>query len=194
MIGGVLSFIRKSLDAHLKARLAIPGDPIADKVVFLDGDKMDPVAFPEGAVTELLVKVEEERLLRGADPYKSVQEDGKPLVVSPPLRLGLHLLFVSRFKQYDLAWDHLAEVADFLRTHRCFERADHADLPAGVERLAAEMMSQSFAEQNEVWAALRAAYHPSLLYRVSLAVLRDAHPAAADPITQQPVIHVRSLA
>jgi len=193
LIGGVLAFLRKRLDAHLRAELAVPGDPIADKVVFLDGDKMDPLTFQEGAVSELLVNVEEERVLRGPDPYVSLREDGKPLRVSPDLRLGLYILFVARFKQYDAGWDHLAQIVDFLRTNRTFERADSADLPAGVDRLTVEFITQSFAEQNEVWSALRATYHPSLLYRVRLVVVRDAMPAAADQITQPVVVRVTRL-
>lgn len=193
MIGGVLAFLRKRLDAYLKAELTLPDEPVADKVVFLDGDKMDPLTFQEGAVSELLVNVEEERLLRGADPYVDVQDDGKPLRVSPNLRLGLHILFVARFKQYDVGWDHLAKIVDYLRMHRGFEQEDSADLPVGVERLTVELISQSFAEQNEVWSALRAAYHPSLLYRVRLVIIRDAKPATAEQVTQPVVVRVRRM-
>jgi hypothetical protein len=75
-----------------------------------------------GAVSELLVNVDEERILRSADPYTHVQEDGRPQRKQPDLKLRLHVLFVARFKQYDLAWDHLAKIIECLQSNRTFER------------------------------------------------------------------------
>ena len=95
MIGGVLSFLRKRLDDYLRAELAGGAEPIADKVVFIEGDKLDPLTFTDGAVSELLVNVEEDRVLRSADPYLRVKEDGKPQRVQPDIKLILSLLFVA---------------------------------------------------------------------------------------------------
>jgi len=187
MIGKVLVCLRKRLDDYLRAELAEPGDdPTADKLVFLDGDKMDQISFQEGAVSELVINVEEERQLRPADPYAAVQ-DGRPQRKQPDLRLVLHVLFVARFKQYDIAWEHLAKVIEYLQTHRTFERDAYPDLPAGVDKLTFELVTQSFTEQNDVWNALRTTYLPSALYRVRLVVLRDVKPAPQEQI-QPPVV------
>lgn len=187
MIGKVLVCLRKRLDDYLRAQLAEPGDdPTADKVVFLDGDKMDPISFQEGAVSELVINVEEERQLRPADPYAGLQ-DGRLQRKQPDLRLALHVLFVARFKQYDIAWEHLAKVIEYLQTNRTFERDGYPDLPAGVDKLTFELMTQSFTDQNDVWNALRTTYLPSALYRVRLVVLHDVKPAPQGQI-QPPVI------
>ena len=187
MIGKVLVCLRKRLDDYLRAELAEPGDdPTADKLVFLDGDKMDQISFQEGAVSELVINVEEERQLRPADPYAAVQ-DGRPQRKQPDLRLVLHVLFVARFKQYDIAWEHLAKVIEYLQTHRTFERDAYPDLPAGVDKLTFELVTQSFTEQNDVWNALRTTYLPSALYRARLVVLRDVKPAPQEQI-QPPVV------
>jgi hypothetical protein len=194
VIGKVLVCLRKRLDDYLRVQLAEAGDdPVADKVVFLDGDKMDPISFQDGAVSELLINVEEERLLRAADPYARVQEDGKPSRKQPDLRLVLHVLFVARFKQYDLAWDHLAKIIEYLQSNRMFERDGYPELPAGVDKLTFELMTQSFTEQNNVWNALRTTYHPSALYRVQLVVLRDVKPVLRDQITQPIVVNVHRV-
>jgi hypothetical protein len=183
----VLVHLRKQLDGYLHAQLAEPGDdPAADKVVFLDGDKMDPISFQEGAVSELLINIEEERQLRAADPYAGLQ-DGRLQRKQPDLRLVLHVLFVARFKQYDIAWDHLAKIIEYLQTNPTFERDAYPDLPAGVDKLTFELVTQSFTEQNDVWNALRTTYHPSALYRVRLVVLHDVKPVPQDQI-QPPVI------
>ena len=46
MIGGVLTFLRQHLDAHLRTELGeTPDDPSSDKIVFVDGDKFEPITF-----------------------------------------------------------------------------------------------------------------------------------------------------
>ena len=194
MIGKVLVCLRKRLDDYLRAQLADVGDdPVADRVVFLDGDKLDPISFQDAAVSQLVINIEEERLLRAADPYTRVQDDGKPQRKQPDLRLVLYVLFVARFKQYDLAWDHLAKVIEYLQSNRTFERDGYPELPAGVDKLTFEFMTQSFTEQNDIWNALRTTYHPCALYRVRLVVLQDVKPVPRDQITQPPVIHVHRV-
>jgi hypothetical protein len=194
LIGQVLVFVRKQLDAFLRAELGDdPHDPSADKVVFLDGEKLDPMVFQTGAVSQLLINLEEDRVLRGADPYRRKADDGKPQQVMPEIRLGLYVLFVARFTQYDRAWDHLTKVIEFLQAHRTFERAASAELPAGVDLLSVELVTQTFAEQNEVWNALRATYHPSVLYRLRLVIVRDQVPVGRDQITKPVVVNVRRI-
>jgi len=194
VIGQILVFLRKQLDDYLRAELAGGIDePVADKVAFLEGDKLDPIAFKEEAVSELLVNVEEERQLRAADPYLRVQEDGKPQRRQPDLRLILYVLFVARFKQYDSAWEHLGKVIEYLQSNRTFDRTSHPELPAGVEKLILELVTQSFAEQSDVWSMLRTTYHPSALYRVRLIVLHDVKPALRDQVTQPITVNVHPV-
>jgi hypothetical protein len=136
VIEKVLVYLRKRLDDYLRVQLAEAGDdPVAEKVVFFDGDKMDPISFQDGAVSELLINVEEERLLRAVDPYTRVQEDGKPLRKQPDLQLVLYVLFVARFKQYDLAWDHLAKIIEYLQSNRRGRRDDRGGRRADATAL-----------------------------------------------------------
>ena len=193
MIGGVLSFLRKRLDDYLRAELGGGSEPVGDKVVFVEGDKMEPLTFQEGAVSELLINVEEERVLRAADPYLRVQEDGKPQRVQPDLRLVLYLLFVAKFKQYDQAWNHVGKVIEFLQSNRVFDRQASPELPAGVDKLTVELVSQTFSEQSDVWSSLRLAYHPSVLYRVRLVLFRDVKPAARAQVTKPVVINLHGV-
>jgi hypothetical protein len=175
LIADVLVFLRKHLDDHL--RIAVggsPDDPTGDRVVFIDGEQMDPLNFKLGAVTELLINVEEERVLRPADLYARRSEDGTAQRGQPDLRLTLYVLFVARFKQYDTAWQHLSKIIEHFQTVRLFEAETTPELPAGVERLVFELVTLRFAEQNEIWSALRTTHHPAVLYRVKLLRLRDA--------------------
>lgn len=192
MIGDVLVFLRKHLDDHLRVELGVtPDDPAGDKVVFLDGDKIEPITFKLGAVSELLINVEEERVLRQPDLYARVNEDGIPQRVQPDIRLILYVLFVARFKQYESGWEHLSKIIEHFQTHRVFEPETFADLPAGIEKLVVELVTLDFAGQNEVWNALRTTYHPSILYRVKLIALRDRKPEALPQVTDPPVVDLR---
>jgi hypothetical protein len=185
LIADVLVFLRKHLDDHL--RIAVggsPDDPTGDRVVFVDGEQMDPLNFKLGAVTQLLINVEEERVLRPADLYARRSQDGTPQRGQPDLRLTLYVLFVSRFKQYDTAWQHLSKIIEHLQTVRLFEAETTPELPAGVEKLVFELVTLRFAEQNEIWGALRTALLPSVLYRVKLLRLRDAQVADSTEVAE----------
>lgn len=175
MIADVLVFLRKHLDDHLRLALGgSPDDPMADRVVFIDGEQMDPLTFTLGTVTELLINVEEERILRQGDLYLRRTVDGPAQRGQPDLRLILYILFVARFKQYDVAWQHLSQIVEHFQSVRVFEPETTPELPDGVEKLILELVTLRFAEQNEIWNALRTAHHPALLYRVKLLRLVDS--------------------
>lgn len=192
MIGDVLVFLRKHLDALLRSELGELDDPTSDKVVFVDGDKIDPISFKLGAVTQLLINVEEERVMRSADPYRQQASDGSPQRGQPDIRLFLHILFVARFKQYELAWAHLSKIIEHFQGPRVFMSDDTPALPARVEKLVMELITLDFARQNEVWNALRTTHHPSILYRVGLIALRDRSPQAVPRVAESRVAVRRS--
>ncbi len=192
MIGDVLVFLRKNVDALLRSELGDLDDSTSDKVVFVDGDKIEPITFKLGAVTQLLINVEEERVMRSADPYRSQASDGSPQRAQPDIRLFLHILFIARFKQYELAWTHLSKIIEHFQGPRVFMSDDTPGLPAQVEKLVLELVTLDFARQNEVWNALRTTHHPSILYRVGLIALRDQKPQAV-PRVAESRIDVRRL-
>lgn len=186
MIADVLTFLRRHLDERLRlARGGSQDDAVGDRVVFVDGDKMEPLSFQLGAVSLLLINLEEERTLRSPDLRVRQTEDGVRLRVQPDIRLVLYLLFVARFKRYEVAWEHLSAILEHLQTTPVFDPSVAPDLPGGIQKLVLELVTLGFAEQNEVWNALRITHHPSLLYRVKLIALRDPQPiepTAADSL------------
>lgn len=188
MIGDVLVFLRQHLDEHLRVEMGGAADDAGDdKVVFVDGDKFEPISFKLGAVTLLLINVEEERILRNADPYVRINENGTPERVQPDIRLVLHVLYIARFKQYETSWEYLSRIIEHFQTERVMDRESEPTLPAGVEKLVFELMTLGFADQNEVWNALRTTHLPSILYRVKLVAFRDRKPAVLPTVTDTSV-------
>lgn len=180
MIGRVLAFLREHLNAYLMETMAEgeeETDSVEDRVVFLDGDKLEPLSFKQGAVTELLINLEEERQLRAPDLHlrriDETEPGGAPRRVQPDIRLVLYVLFVARFRHYDVAWDHLSTIIERFQSLRFFDRAQWPALPTGVDRLVLELVPLDIAKQNEVWNSLRITQHPSVLYRVKLVTFHD---------------------
>ena len=186
MIAETLNFLRRHLDERLRVELGgSQDDATGDRVVFIDGDKLEPISFQLNAVTVLLINVEEERLLRQPDLYVRTNEDGTRQRVQPDIRLVLYVLFVARFKKYDAGWQHLSKILEHLQSNRVFDQASAPDLPPGMDRLILELVTLDFAAQNEVWNALRTTHHPSLLYRVKLLAYRDRRPAESQEVGEQ---------
>jgi hypothetical protein len=183
MISEALTFLKSHLNAHLNAQAGAGADASGeDRVVFLDGEKFDPISFKLGAVTTLMMNVEEEKTLRAADPYVRVAEDGTRLRAQPDIRLNLYVLFVARFKSYEHGLDYLGRIIAHFQTHRVFDRQSAPDLDPRIGKLIMELTTLSLAEQNEIWNALRTTYHPSVFYRVKMLAYRDDLVQGAAPV------------
>ncbi len=100
MIGETLVFLKNHLNAYLNSGRD-PDESPEDKVVFVDCETMDPLSFRLGAVSVLLINIEEETTLRPPDQYMRISPDGASQKVQPEIRLNLYVLFVVRFKQYE---------------------------------------------------------------------------------------------
>jgi hypothetical protein len=174
MINEVLIFLKNHLNAYLNVSSGLSrGESTEDRVVFLDGEKMDPITFKLGAVTALLINVEEENTLRPPDPYTAVSADGMQRKVQPDIRLNLYVLFVARFKQYEQGLSYLSRIIQHFQNHRVFDNHNAPELNGNIERLILELVTLPFSEQNELWNSLRTTYHPSVLYKVKMLVLKD---------------------
>jgi len=185
MIDHALGFLKDQLNASLKEAFAADGSEAEkDLVLFVDGDKMDPLSFPSGAASILLVNVEQEKTMRRADPFRGAAADNPntPVRINPEIRLVLSVLFAARFKQYEVGLKILSGIVQFFQEHPVFRGSDAAPLPSGIKRLAVEQASLPLAAQNEIWSALRTTYHPSVLYRVSMLVIRDRAPVISPAI------------
>lgn len=165
-----------------------PPDTDFGQVSFVDSANVDVVDFKMGAITLLLVNVEEERSMRPADPYRRALPDGTEQRVSPPVHLNLHVLFVARFADYKLSLRYISLILQFFLNRRVLDHESTPSLDDGIEKLTMELVTLPFGEQNNLWSILRTAYQPSLLYKVRMVVFRDEDgvivPPAAEPKTE----------
>ena len=161
MIDQALVFLKNQLGGYVSQRAGG-----ADKVAFLDEAQGDTCVFPIDVVTVLLVNVEEDRTNRRM-PGGRVQGE------TPTIDLNLQVLFVCRFTDYTQGLSFLSLVIEFFQGTPIFERSEYPTLSPRIQKLAVELNTMPFAEQNEVWSALRTSYLPSALYRVRMLIYHD---------------------
>lgn len=172
MINDILLFLKNKLNAYLSLG-GKPEDSQEDQVVFLDRQTTDGISFKLGAVTTLLINLEQENILRAPDLYARTLADGTVQKVQPEIRLNMYVLFVAHYQQYEDALRNLSSIIQYFQNHRLFSHHDAPELSENIEQLVVELVTMSFAEQNEVWGSLRVHYHPSVLYKVKMVVFQD---------------------
>jgi hypothetical protein len=183
MIGDVLVFLKNSLNAYFGIG-ASPPTSAEDQVVFLSGQKLDPLTFALGKVSVLLINIEEENTLRKPDPYLRIDSNGTHQRVNPDIRLNLFVLFVVHYNDYEDSLRSLSRVITYFQKHRVFTHQSAPDLPQNVEKLVIELVTLPFAQQNEVWNSLRVTYHLSVLYKIKMVIFTDDQPTTSPEITE----------
>ena len=189
MIDVALRFLCTEFNAHLLKRTgaslgaAEPG-PLADDkgawVVPLDTARL------------ALFQVDEERAMREPLPERLLI-GGREVVMPPPLKLNLVVLFAGRFQQYDQALRTLSHVLTFFHAHPVFTPADSPGLPEGMDRLSADLLSFGPEQLNQMWSCFGAKHLPCVVYRLRMVVLQDTEPTGTGaPITTiETVLHGR---
>ncbi len=172
MIGNALSYIRERLDTHLRSTMGPEADGSnPDRVVFIPGDKLDPLIIRQGSIGMLVVNVQEDREFRDPDRYLRRISHGQKSQYErhfPDLHLEFTVLFVAQFKDYVHAWNQLGQLLLYLQENPVFDAAKDRELPQGFRRLTHELVSSSLQQQNELWSALKMSMRPAILYRFRL--------------------------
>jgi hypothetical protein len=185
MLGEILVFIRSRLDGYMSARLGVvPGDAAQPKVVLLNGEKTDPIEFQLGAVTTLLINIEQEKIQRTPDRYYRILPDGTSERVNPEIRINLYVLFVAHFAQYEQGLDYLSLIIQYFQGNAAVDRSSAPELDVRIDKLTFELVTLSLSEQGEIWNALRTSYMPSVLYRVGLLIFQDEDSTSGPAIAE----------
>jgi len=169
MIDDALIFLKNRLNTHIKSILS-EDQALEDQVVFLEGQQADTITFKQGAVSLLLINLEQETSVRSPDPYVRYTEDGKPESIFPDIYINLYILFVARYKQYESALRYLSEIIQYFQYNRLFTVEATPELGERIGKLTMELNTLPLSEQNDIWSALRVSYLPSAYYKVRMLV------------------------
>lgn len=187
MISDILVLLRNTVNEHLTVSSGWRG-PVPDQgpVVFLDSEKVDSLELKLGAVTLLLVNLEEDHTLRPADPFRLTLPDGTTQRVQPAIQMNAYVLFAARFKEYEQGLRCISLILQFFQGRRVLDHENTPALSDRIEKLTMELLTLPLSELNQLWGMLRSAYQPSLLYKVRMAVFQDkdglSAPQISDPV------------
>lgn len=176
----ILDFFKNRLEAHLARKFG----PTASGVSYLNSADWDPISFPNGQITFLILNIEEEKIMRPDHLYQTENSNGDVIHVMPPLRLNFFFLFVAKFTDNKEAWKQLYEVISYFQQNKHFTAQNAPDLPPDAQKLIMELKSLSFTEQNEIWSSLKAAYHPSVMYRMKVHLVQTEIASSALPVEE----------
>jgi hypothetical protein len=184
VIDKALLFLRDQLNVALAATLGGGSGGTEDAVTFPEGDKLDPLTLKTGQINALLVALEQDHVMRRNDPFVRIMPDGSAARAEPEIRLNLMVLFVARYHVYEAGLSALSQVLAYFQSNPVFTAALAPALDPRIERLTLELHTMSMSEQNDLWGALRLAYHPSLLFKVRMLVFQDAGAQPGVPISE----------
>jgi hypothetical protein len=169
MINHVFANIKDKLNDYFRLITSLDSYQVA----YLDGNKMDPLSFPDNSIVPVLVNIEEEKIIRQANRYEGVIKNGIKTELSPSIGINMLVLFVSHFADYDQSLQFLSMVISYFQK---FPVLDHYNTPAltdAIEKVTIELVTMPIAQQNELWNSLRTTYRPSVLYKIGVLVYKD---------------------
>jgi len=190
MIDKVLVSLKNNLSTYLSLGKD-PSELQEDQVVFIEWTKnSEAIDIKSGAVSILLINLEQENILRADDPYSRIRANGMAQKGNPEVRLNLYLLFISHYTKYDDTLKNLSAVIQYFQGHRVLNHQNSPQLSEDIEQLLIEPVAITLSEQNEIWGTLRLPYHTSILYRVKSVFYRDEEPSGVVSVVEEKIVRI----
>lgn len=177
MLDAALAFLVKSVNSWLELRL---GTSLGTLELSKPVDEAGKWAITLDRVGVSLLNVEEERVLKAHLPETTIV-DGRHVVLQPPLKLNLHVLFAANCQQYDQALKSISQVLTFFQANPSFSSSTSPGLDPRIEKLTLELQSLGYEQLNQIWAFIGAKQLPSVIYKARMVVVQDREPVVAVP-------------
>lgn len=192
MIHDVFRCLREALVAYVQQATGVGAGVAQEPVLFPGAARVESLDVKLGAVTMLLVNIEEERRARSADPYRRTLPNGTVVAISPAVPLNLYILFIARFDDYLESLKHVGLIAQFFQEYRVMNHENMPALGTNIETLTTDLITQPITEDNHIWKTLSTPYHPSLLYRVKMVTVQAADGAVL-PKVVAPAVEAQEI-
>lgn len=187
MIYDVLNFLRQRLETALSEGRT-PAEPLM--VLSNPWSNNDSNKGSSFLNAMSLINVEEEKIFKTQVPAVVRKENGQYYRKEPDLKLNLYVLISAYHKNYEDGLKFLSRVVSFFQANNVFQNqqgtlARKEDLPAGIDKIIAELYSAGFEQQNQIWASLSTGYVPSVIFKIRMIII-DSAPAEqrVSPITE----------
>jgi len=141
-------------------------------------------AIPEDGVGVSLIRLEAERTVPAQTP-ESTYVGGRHILLEPPLKLNLCVMFAARFKKPSEALRQLSHVLTFFQAHPSFTPDQYPGMDPKLVKISAELLSPSYEQLNQIWAYIGGKYLPSAIYQLRMVILQDTEPSGIqEPIKE----------
>ncbi len=132
------------------------------------------ITIPTNALGLSLVNVEEERVVKSQKAFVKTTE-GRVSHVQPEIKLNLYIVIAANFATYKTGLEFLSAAIRFFQSKNVFTPENTPDLDPSIKKLIVELYTLNFEQQNHLWGSLGAKYMPSVMYRVRLLTIQEAH-------------------
>ncbi len=183
MIHHVIAHLTTELNAYLQTRSGLSSEAriLAASLFNLDGNVNDDA---KGRIVLTVVNVEEDRVYRNVELFAR-RPDGTSELIKPEVKINLYVLFVANLGNYEECLKGLSHVISFFQSRSLFDYAEIPGLTARRGRVAFELFSMTFEQQNHLWGALGAKYMPSIMYKLGIIdVLGEEVEAEVPPVEE----------
>lgn len=178
MIHQIFDVLRTELNTFLTAQSA---SNLEAKVEFMNEEPSDGIKFPSNCICPILIRIEEEKMLRQEDRYLRTKDQNNYLSSAPGIPVHLYIMFVARYKNYLEGLKNLSHVVRFFQSRPTFTN----DLLSTIPELRIELHTPNPTALNEIWSMLRVPLHPSVIYRVSLLMLEADLPLQTGKVVKK---------
>lgn len=149
-----------------------------------EGGAGESLSFEQDGLYLVIVNLEQDETNRAPNPYQR-RVGEKVYAVKPDIHLNVYILIVASYNDYLGNLNALGKVISFFQQHRVFRidiqqlsnKVDSKGKPLAeqhtIDKLHVDIVTLPFAQQNEVWNALRTHYRPSVLLKLRMVVFRQ---------------------
>ena len=170
MIHLTIDYVVAELNRYMRARTGLAQDRVVAAALVTPDGELNKDA--KDMVVVEVVNVEEDRVYHSVETF-SRRPDGTSEVIKPEVRVNLYVLFVGNFGKYGEALKAVSLVISFFQHRHAFDYATVPGLQGRKGRIALELFSATFEQQNHLWGTLGAKYMPSVLYKIGMVDIRD---------------------
>lgn len=172
MIDKALQVISSELNRFLQSKHDITEEKVViSSLIELDGSVS--MQEPDKIVLSL-TNIETDKTQSSVGGYKQTPK-GTYKMVKPPVHINLTLLFSAYFthENYSEGLKFITSVVAFFQSRAgVFNPSNTPNMPIGIDKMQAELLSLEMADLNNFWSSLGSKYLPSVLYRVKTIPIR----------------------
>ena len=174
MFGDILKIVAREVNSYIDLNSTLPS---GTKTVVLDrpfssGD--GSINIPDNSISLSLLNIEEEIDNRSNIIKKRVM-DGKVYRQNPDIHINLQVIFIANFKNdYISELNYITKIIEFFQKNPFFIGSEVAGLSSlNLDKINFKLNTIPLNDQHSIWSLLGGKYIPSIIYTISMIVIKD---------------------